>query len=46
MSWQVAPRAFLDMLADHTSAATQRFMMAMMTMKKLDIAALKKAYAG
>jgi predicted 3-demethylubiquinone-9 3-methyltransferase (glyoxalase superfamily) len=46
LSWQVAPRAFIDMLADHTSAATERFMMAMMTMKKLDIAALKKAFDG
>ncbi len=35
-----------EMLADAESPAAQRAMNAMLEMKKIDIAALQKAYAG
>lgn len=46
MSWQIVPRPFLAMLNTDDAAASQRAMAAMMTMTKLDIAALQRAYAG
>ena len=46
LSWQVVPIELVDMVADHTSEKSQRAMTAMLQMKKLDIAALKRAYAG
>ena len=46
LSWQVVPRVALELLDDPASANSQRAFGAMMNMKKLDIAALKKAYAG
>jgi len=44
VSWQIVPRPFLALLNTADTAASQRAMAAMMTMKKLDIAALKRAY--
>jgi hypothetical protein len=35
-----------DMFKDHDSPGAKRAMEAMLKMKKLDIAALKRAYAG
>jgi predicted 3-demethylubiquinone-9 3-methyltransferase (glyoxalase superfamily) len=46
LSWQVVPTALVDMLKGPDAAATQRVTKAFMQMKKFDIAALKKAYAG
>ena len=46
VSWQVAPTMLEDMLGDPQSPRSQRAMNAMLKMKKLDIAALKQAYAG
>ena len=46
VSWQVVPYDWIDMLEDPESAASQRAMEAMFQMKKLDIEALKRAYAG
>jgi predicted 3-demethylubiquinone-9 3-methyltransferase (glyoxalase superfamily) len=46
LSWQVVPTALVDMLKGSDAAATQRVTKAFMQMKKFDIAALKKAYAG
>ncbi|MCO6059208.1 VOC family protein [Pseudomonas sp. MOB-449] len=46
LSWQVVPIAMLEMLEDSQSAPSQRAFAAMMQMRKLDIAALKKAYDG
>lgn len=46
VSWQIVPRAFRALLKDHRSPKTERAMAAMLQMKKLDIAALKRAYAG
>ena len=46
LSWQVVPTVFLDMVngADQVKAA--RATAAMLSMKKLDIAALERAYSG
>ena len=46
LSWQVAPVMMKEMFAHGVTPATERLMTAMMAMKKLDIAALQKAYAG
>ncbi|MCC6676032.1 MAG: VOC family protein [Phycisphaerales bacterium] len=46
VSWQVVPRVMGDMLSDFTSPASQRAFVAMMGMVKIDIAAIKRAYAG
>lgn len=46
LSWQVVPTMVADLFTDHESANAQRAMQALMQMKKLDIAALEKAYAG
>ena len=46
LSWQVVPVAVLDMLVDPDHAKSERVFAAIMTMKKLDIAALKRAYEG
>jgi predicted 3-demethylubiquinone-9 3-methyltransferase (glyoxalase superfamily) len=44
--WQVTPRALLEMEKSKDRAAARRAVQAMMTMKKLDIAVLKKAFEG
>ena len=46
LSWQIVPRALSDALADPDRAAARRAMEAMMTMKKIDIAAIEKARRG
>ena len=46
VSWQIVPRAMIDMLRDENAARTQRVMKAMMQMKKIDIAGLEVAYRG
>jgi predicted 3-demethylubiquinone-9 3-methyltransferase (glyoxalase superfamily) len=46
LSWQVAPAVLPGMLKDHESAKAQRVMQALLQMKKLDIAALERAYSG
>lgn len=46
VSWQIVPRVMLAMLSDPDTAAAERAFAAMLTMKKLDIAQLKKAFAG
>jgi predicted 3-demethylubiquinone-9 3-methyltransferase (glyoxalase superfamily) len=46
MYWQITPTILPKMIADKNAARAARAMNAMMQMKKLDIAALKKAYAG
>ena len=46
VSWQVVPIALIEMISDPDQAKSQRAMAAMLKMKKLDIAALKRAYAG
>jgi predicted 3-demethylubiquinone-9 3-methyltransferase (glyoxalase superfamily) len=46
LSWQVVPAALGQMLRDPDTARATRVMKVMMTMEKLDIARLQKAYAG
>lgn len=45
-SWQVVPRALIDMMTDPDPEKSGRAMKAMLQMKKIDIAALERAYAG
>jgi hypothetical protein len=46
VSWQVVPRGMAEMLRDPGSEGARRAMMAMLHMKKIDVAELKRAYAG
>lgn len=46
LSWQVIPEGLNELFKDHTSEGYQRVMAAMLKMKKLDIAELKRAYDG
>jgi predicted 3-demethylubiquinone-9 3-methyltransferase (glyoxalase superfamily) len=46
VSWQVVPIELPDLLSDPDSERSQRAMNAMMKMKKLDIAGLKRAFEG
>ncbi len=43
MSWQVVPRRLLELLGDPDPARAARTMLALLPMKKLDIAALERA---
>lgn len=45
-AWQITPRALLDATTDPDRAAAKRAMDAMMTMRKIDIAAIEKARRG
>lgn len=46
VSWQVAPTVLEDYMSDSDPEATQRVTQAFLQMKKFDIEALRKAYAG
>ncbi len=46
LSWQIVPRRFVELIRDKNPKKVQAVIGAMMTMKKLDVAALEKAYAG
>lgn len=46
VSWQIVPTALTEMLTSSDARKSQRAMAAMLQMKKLDIAALRRAYAG
>jgi predicted 3-demethylubiquinone-9 3-methyltransferase (glyoxalase superfamily) len=46
VSWQIVPGILGDMISDKDPARVSRAMKAMMQMKKLDIAALRRAYDG
>ena len=46
VSWQVVPTLLLEMINDPDSAKSQRATEAMLQMRKIDIAGLKRAYAG
>jgi predicted 3-demethylubiquinone-9 3-methyltransferase (glyoxalase superfamily) len=46
LSWQIVPSAVPEMLQDGISDKGQRVMKAILQMRKLDIAALQRAYAG
>jgi len=46
LSWQVFPRALPEMLMDGNSETAQRIMRSMLKMRKIDIAALRRAQAA
>lgn len=46
LSWQVVPSALIEMITHPDQEKSQRAFAAMMRMKKLDIAALERAFAG
>lgn len=46
LSWQITPRALTDAMAAADPAVRQRAFAAMMTMKKIDIAAIEAAVRG
>ncbi len=46
VSWQITPRALIAAMSNPDRAAAKRGMEAMMTMKKIDIAAIERAVAG
>jgi len=45
-SWQITPRQLLDAMSDPDRAAARRSMEAMMTMRRIDIAAIEAARRG
>ena len=46
LSWQITPRALTEAIADPDPAAAKRAFDAMMTMRKIDIAAIEAARKG
>ena len=44
LSWQIIPRRFMELIRDKDPKKVKAVMAAMMTMVKLDVAALEKAY--
>lgn len=46
LSWQIVPNALPRLLSDPDPVKSQRVMKAMLQMKKIDVAALQRAYDG
>ncbi len=46
ISWQIVPRRFMELIGDKNPTKVKAVMAAMMTMVKLDVAALERAYQG
>ncbi len=46
LSWQVVPSILPELLTDADGATSERVMAALMSMKKFDLAALKRAHAS
>jgi 2-polyprenyl-6-hydroxyphenyl methylase/3-demethylubiquinone-9 3-methyltransferase len=46
ISWQITPRALTDGMSDSDPAASKRVFEAMMTMQKIDVAAIEAARRG
>ena len=46
LSWQITPRPLMNAMADPDRAAAKRAMKAMMSMRKIDIAAIENARSG
>ena len=45
VTWQIVPKRFMELISDPNPEKVQAVMNAMMTMVKLDVAALEQAYA-
>src|SRR5882724_1157370 len=45
LSWQIIPKALMELMRDTDTAKSSRVMKAMLQMTKIDIAALKRAHA-
>jgi predicted 3-demethylubiquinone-9 3-methyltransferase (glyoxalase superfamily) len=45
LSWQITPRVLIELLSDKDAKKAARVMKSMMTMKKIDIAAIERAAA-
>ncbi len=45
-SWQVVPKRLGEMMSDQDKVKSNRAMEAMLSMQKLDVAILEKAYKG
>jgi predicted 3-demethylubiquinone-9 3-methyltransferase (glyoxalase superfamily) len=46
LSWQIVPKKLLTMMKDTDARRVSRVVQAMLTMSKLDVAALEKAFEG
>ncbi|MEV6522473.1 VOC family protein [Longispora sp. NPDC051575] len=46
LSWQIVPRELVDLLGDPDPEKANRVMAAMLQMRKIDVQALRDAYAG
>jgi predicted 3-demethylubiquinone-9 3-methyltransferase (glyoxalase superfamily) len=46
LSWQIVPKRLLELLSDRDTSKARRAMQAMLTMKRIDIAALERAAEG
>jgi predicted 3-demethylubiquinone-9 3-methyltransferase (glyoxalase superfamily) len=46
LSWQIVPKQLVEWMADEDIQKTERVMKAILTMVKMDAAALKRAYDG
>ncbi|WP_128374634.1 VOC family protein [Streptomyces cavernae] len=46
LSWQIVPRTLTELMRDPDEAKAGRVMQAMLAMKKIDVAELRKAYEG
>jgi predicted 3-demethylubiquinone-9 3-methyltransferase (glyoxalase superfamily) len=46
VSWQIIPRALMELIQDKDPAKSQRVFKAMMGMIKIDIEGLQRAYRG
>jgi predicted 3-demethylubiquinone-9 3-methyltransferase (glyoxalase superfamily) len=44
LSWQIVPQRFIELIRDKDARRVKAVMEAMMTMVKLDVAALERAY--
>lgn len=44
LSWQIVPRRFVELIQDSDAVRVKAVMQAMMTMQKLDVAKLERAY--
>ncbi len=45
LTWQIVPKRFMELIGDKNKTKVQAVMDAMMTMEKLEVAVLEKAYA-